>query len=81
MLCRYELTVRAICPVDGSTDIYHVTVESRRTVMVETILEVAASFAPRKITQEVLTVEMATALWCRVVSVGYHSGVKTTVTA
>jgi hypothetical protein len=81
MLCIYELTVRAICPVDGSTDIYTLIVKSHRTVMVEKIVDVAGSFALRKITQEELTGEIAARLGCRVMSTGYHSGVKTTVTA
>ncbi len=80
MQVTYELTFSRQCPVDDTQDIYQVCIETSRILKVEFILaEVAA--LPEKTFQEDLTVALATKLAARVTLTGYHSGVKTTVTA
>lgn len=81
VICRYELQIAAACPVDDKGDVYDATFESGDTIQVERILEAVAKYATRKAFQEVVTAELARDLRCRVVTVGYHSGVKTTVIA
>lgn len=82
MNCKYELKLRAICPIHECDDVYDATVESAETIYVERLLEFAAKCATTKETQEQITETMARAFPnCRVTTVGYHSNVKTTVTA
>lgn len=81
MRVSHSLTVRAKCPMDDQIDIYQVTVEADRVVKVEDIIQVAERFAARQVFQEDLTVEMARALGATVKTVGWHSGVRTEVTA
>jgi ribonuclease I len=80
MHVTYDLSIHAQCPVDDAQDHYAVTVEAHRAVRVETILAVVADLPPR-LFQEDITQWLAAALGCRVTTVGYHSGVKTTCTA
>ncbi len=70
-----------ICPADKEKDFYVVTVESRRTVMVEDILAAIKEWENEKAYQEDITAALSRALGCTVTTVGWHSGVKTTVTA
>src|SRR5215831_11952034 len=79
MLCTYEVVVRAVCPVDDSNDEYNATLESPHQIMCERIVEVVRSFETVKQTQEQITEAIAIALGCKVTTVGYHSGVRTTV--
>lgn len=81
MICRYETRLVAACPVDDKPDVYDVTFESADTIPVERILEAMQPYAERKAYQEDITAELARELKCHVTSVGYHSGVKTTVQA
>lgn len=81
MICEHELDIKATCPVNGDTDFYSCTVRTDRVVKVEDILAAAAGFAGRTIFQEELTAEMAATLGVEVETVGYHSGVRTTVRA
>lgn len=81
MIVIYTLRVRCACPVDDLSDVYTAKVFSDRAVPVEEILECAKSFEGRKIFQEQLTEELARTLSCKVHTVGWHSGVKTEVTA
>lgn len=81
MKVEHTLTVTAMCPMDDRPDSYEVVVEAGRVVPVERILEVAASFAERKIFQEDLTEELARAIGARVTSYGWHSKVRTKVVA
>lgn len=83
MICRYELEVRAQCPVNpNDTDLYAFTIESETMIEVEKIVAFFATHARRQeVFQEVLTQRCAVALGARVVSVGWHSGVKVTCQA
>lgn len=82
MLCRYELKLRAICPIHECEDVYDVIVESAQCIYVEKLLEFTSACATRKETQEAITESMARAfLNCRVTTIGYHSNVKVTVVA
>lgn len=81
MRCSYSLMVRCRCPVDDLTDTYDVTIDSATTIKVEDILEITKPLASTKMFQEDLTAALARALGARVVTIGYHSGVLTTVTA
>lgn len=71
----------AHCPVDGSADRYDLVVETERVVPVEHIFEAIDTATREPIFQEDLTRALADLLGCRVVTVGTHSGVKTTCEA
>lgn len=81
MICKYETRIVAACPVDDKPDVYEATFISDDTVQVERILEAVAKHATEKAYQEIITADLARQLRCRVITVGYHSGVKTTVEA
>ena len=77
----YRLQVRARCPQDHGIDVYHVTLESESMLLCEDIIKFFAPFGPngeRNVYQEDFTKRAATALGCRVTTVGYHSGIKVT---
>lgn len=78
MITRHELKMSAICPVDQTTDVYDVVIETTFVLPVEDICEAIKKMASRKEYQENLTRELATNLRCKVTTTGYHSGVKTT---
>ncbi len=75
----YETQIATICPSDKENDFYLVTVESRRTVMVEDILAAIKEWENKKAYQEDITAALSRSLGCIVTTVGWHSGVKTTV--
>lgn len=82
MICRYELKLRAVCPIHDCDDHYDLVVESADCIYVEKLLEFAAECAGRKETQEQITASWAKKFPnCRIGTTGYHSNVKTTVTA
>jgi hypothetical protein len=79
----YEVEVRAQCPVNPSdTDCYAFTIQSESLIEVEKIVAFFADNARLKnIFQEALTQKCAVTLGAKVVSVGWHSGVKVTCEA
>lgn len=83
MKCRYEIEVRAQCPVvPTDTDLYQFTIESESLIEVERIAAFFATNAGNNETfQEVLTRQCAVTLGARVTSVGWHSGIKVTCVA
>jgi len=81
MKVRHFLLVRSVCPVDKLPDVYETIVETTSVLPVETIIEVAQSFAERELYQEDLTSEMARRLGATVTTTGWHSGVRTEVSA
>lgn len=81
MHCKYETRIEAACPVDDKPDVYEATFESHDTIRCEDILAAIGKYATEKAYQEAITADLARALRCRVTTVGYHSGVKTTVVA
>lgn len=81
MICKYETRIVAACPADGKPDVYDATFISDDTIQCERIIEAIAPYATEKAFQEVITADLARSLRCRVITVGYHSGVKTTVEA
>lgn len=81
MRCTYETRIVAACPVDDMPDVYEATFESDNTIRCEDILAAVEKYATEKAFQEVITADLARQLRCRVTTVGYHSGVKTTVIA
>jgi hypothetical protein len=83
MICKYEIEVRAQCPVNPSdTDLYSISIESESLIEVEKIAEFFAKNASNKnVFQEALTQQCAVALGARVTSVGWHSGIKVTCVA
>ena len=81
MKVEHRLTIAAICPVDGSRDIYKVTVETREMIDVEQILAEVAHATKQAVYQEHLTVQLAAALGTRVTTKGTHSGVRTVCVA
>lgn len=81
MICRYETRITAACPKDGMPDVYEATFESDDTIIVERILEAVGKYQTEKAYQEVITADLARTLRCKVTTIGFHSGVKTTVVA
>jgi len=81
MQCKYETRIVAACPMDGQPDVYDAIFISDDTIKCEHILEAIAPYAVDKAFQEAITADLARKLRCRVVTIGYHSGVKTTVEA
>lgn len=79
MVVEHLLEISALCPVDHKPDHYTCRVVSGRTIPVEEILAVAADFRSREMFQEDLTAEFHRRLAAPVETVGYHSGVRTTV--
>lgn len=67
--------------MDGGPDIYEAVFESDDTIRCEDILNEIGKFATEKAFQEAITANLARRLRCKVTTVGYHSGVKTTVVA
>ena len=88
MKVTYETEIPTMCPEDGEGDIYRVSFESWRAILVEdikTAIEDATSGPyrdppQRPRFQEEMTDFLSRRLTCKVTSIGYHSGVKTTVT-
>jgi len=80
MRVTHELTFHRQCPVDDALDHYELCVETTRTVKVEDILA-AIEALPEKAFQEDITIALAAKLGCRVTTIGYHSGIKTTCTS
>lgn len=80
---KYEIEVRAQCPVNPSdTDLYQFTIESETIIEVEKIVGFFGENAgKREVFQETLTQQCAVTLGARVTSVGIHSGVKVTCVA
>lgn len=81
MHAKHEFVIRAKCPMDNQPDTYEATLEVSRVVYVENILAALSSLEDKEIPQEELTVSLARKLGGRLTTVGYHSGIKTTVTA
>ncbi len=82
MICRYEMKLRAVCPIHECLDEYDLTIESSECIFVEKLLEFAAACQTKKETQEQITASFAAQFPnVRVTTVGYHSNVKTTVSA
>lgn len=81
MRCRYETQIVAACPVDDRPDVYEAVFESEGCIKVEDILAAIAPWRERKAFQETITEDLARTLKCRVTTVGFHSGIKTTVEA
>jgi hypothetical protein len=77
MIVTHELNFGCRCPVNEGVDIYKVTIETNRVVMVEDILAAVAEL-PEKAFQEDITIQLAATLRCHVTTIGIHSGVKTT---
>lgn len=83
MKCRYDIEVRAQCPVNPSdTDLYQFTIESENLIEVEKIAAFFRDNAGQKETfQEVLTQQCAVTLGAKATSIGWHSGIKVTCEA
>ncbi len=77
----HTTTIQAKCPVDHDLDTYEVEFSAERVIKVEDILAAIKQVAAREIFQEDLTVLLARQLGVQVRTVGYHSGVRTEVTA
>jgi hypothetical protein len=78
MRTSYHLTVESRCPVNASIDVYETVVESTGLIKVEDILSTVQRItALGPIFQEDLTRQLAERLGARVITTGYHLGVKT----
>jgi hypothetical protein len=80
---RYEYEVRAQCPVNpNDTDVYEFVIESESIIEVEKIVAFFKAHAGKNdVFQEILTNHCAVTLGARVISIGWHSGVKVICTA
>lgn len=79
---EHRLTIRARCPVDPDhEDVYETTISVHRVLPVEEILGAIEDATSNAIFQEDLTRRLAVELSAHVVTVGEHSGVKTTCQA
>jgi hypothetical protein len=83
MICRYEVEVRAQCPVNpDDRDMYAFVIETQAMIEVERIVAFFGEHAgTRNVFQEALTQKCAVTLGAKVISVGWHSGVKVTCEA
>lgn len=83
MLNKYEIEVKAQCPVTPTDkDLYSFLIESEALIEVEKIVEFfKTNGGTEKVFQEVLTQKCAVTLGAKVTSIGYHSGVKVTCIA
>ncbi len=81
VICRYFLTIRCACPVDGTKDLYWVVIKSPSMVPVELFLDYVRETASKKQFQEELTADLAKRFGCEVETRGFHSGVYTVVSA
>jgi len=77
MIVTHEIQVYGRCPVDGKSDSYDVTITTMKVIKVEDII-VAVEAIEWPVFQEEMTQQLADRLGCRVRSVGFHSGIKTT---
>ncbi len=81
MLCRYEMKLTAVCPIHKVLDHYDLTVESPHQIFVEEIIAFAKECEGKEQTQEQITATIAARFTATITTIGYHSGVKTTVIA
>jgi heterodisulfide reductase subunit C len=81
MKVTHKFPVVCACPVDARQDVYDCTVETNRTVKVEDILAAAQRATAKPAFQEDITERLAADLGCRVMTIGRHSNVETTVTS
>lgn len=77
---RYELKAGGFCPTNKRRDLFDVVIESERTIPVEDIDRVVAGLDKMKVYQEQWTRLLAERLGAQVTTVGWHSGVRVTVT-
>lgn len=81
MLVKHTFQITARCPVDQGPDVYDATVEARRVIRVEDIIEAVRELTAEPDYQENITAALARRLGATVTTVGYHSGIRTEVTA
>lgn len=77
MRVEHRLTVVARCPVDDSFDVYKVTVETDRVLLVEEILLAVKRLTVEQVYQEELTQSLAAEFEATVTTYGCHSGIDT----
>lgn len=77
----YELSVECGCPVDDKGDVYQCFLTSTKPIPVEHILLVVEVYKNTKMFQEHLAESLSRDLFCEVKLIGYHSGIKVTVSA
>lgn len=77
-MTRMELTATCSCPVDDGLDVYEVTIVTSRIIPVETVKSVIEIQGNTKQFQELFTSNVARELGVKVITVGWHSGIKTT---
>lgn len=82
MTATYQTRFTAQCPVDGTTDIYDLTVVSEQMIPVEEILEAIKDSTQHLVFQEEIHGNLSARLPdASITIVGTHSGVLTTVTS
>lgn len=76
----HRLEITAVCPADKLPDVYACEIHAARVIPVEHILSEVENLRAVELYQEDLCQRLHRALACRVVLIGSHSGVQTTVT-
>ena len=78
MRVTHTLTMTALCPIDGTTDIYSVALEVDRLIPCEKIANELLGFRNTREYQEAITQQIADLFWpCAVTTAGTHKGVRT----
>ena len=82
MICEYEYDMQARCPADERTvDYYTVRVVSSTMIECGELRKILGELHGVTMWQEDITKLLATRLRCKVMTLGYHHGIKTTITA
>jgi cytochrome c oxidase assembly protein Cox11 len=80
MQCKYETRVATVCPANRAVlDHYDVTFLHIAMIPVEDIVAALNGYSGKEVFQEDLTKALSEMFKCRVITVGFHSNVKTTV--
>lgn len=78
MRVTHELQITGVCPVDGTTDVYELTVVCvDRVLPVEWILKAVTHVTQGPVFQEDITQQLADELHADVTTSGCHSSVRT----
>lgn len=78
MIVQYKMSIVARCPSDREPDLYHLTIESHRTIFVEHIIEFVKTFDDSTVhlSQEEITERIARKFSAQVTTTGNHYGVE-----
>jgi len=81
MNVNYTLNIKSNCPIDFKPDVYECQIFSDKGISVEEILIVTKKYEDLFMFQEALTEDLSRDLCAKVITVGWHSGVRVVVEA